>query len=82
MDVSDDATPSAQDGPHWSRWFVVSVCTLAAMAAAAPFIAFSAFRVLTVESTTPIDWVPLQFAPRRAYQEFVKEFESGDVVVV
>jgi predicted RND superfamily exporter protein len=82
MDVSDDAEPSPQEGHHWSRWFVVSVCTLALMAAAAPFIAFSAFRVLTVEATTPIDWVPLQFAPRRAYQEFVKEFESGDVVVV
>jgi len=82
MDVSDAAEPSVQEGHHWSRWFVVSVCTLALMAAAAPFIAFSAFRVLTVEATTPIDWVPLQFAPRRAYQEFVKEFESGDVVVV
>lgn len=55
---------------------------LAAMAAAAPFIAFSAFRVLSVESTTPIDWVPLRFGPRRDYQAFVKEFESGDVVVV
>ena len=82
MDVSDDAKPSAQERRHWNRWFVLSVCTLAAMAAAGPFIAFSAFRVLSVEATTPIDWVPLQFAPRRAYQEFVKEFESGDVVVV
>jgi uncharacterized protein len=82
MDVSDDATPSPQEGPRWTRWFIMSVFTLALLAAAAPFIAFSAFKVLTVEATTPIDWVPLQFGPRRAYQEFVKEFESGDVVVV
>lgn len=80
MDVSDGTMPRQQQ--PWSRWFVVSVCTLAAMAAGAPFIAFSAFRVLSMEATTPIDWVPLRFAPRRAYQEFVKEFESGDVVVV
>ncbi|NQW46286.1 MAG: MMPL family transporter [Planctomycetes bacterium] len=82
MDMSEGTAPPALEGPLWTRWFVVSVCTLALMAAAAPFIAFSAFNVLSVEATTPIDWVPLQFAPRQAYQEFVKEFESGDVVVV
>jgi len=82
MDVSDGTASPELEGPRWTRWFVVSVCTLALMAAAAPFIAFSAFNVLSVEATTPIDWVPLQFAPRQAYQEFVKEFESGDVVVV
>lgn len=82
MDVSDDATPAAPEGPRWTRWFFVSVCTLGLLVASAPFIAFAAFHVLSVESTTPIDWVPLKFAPRRAYEEFAKEFESGDVVVV
>ena len=86
MDVSEDVpdgiAPEGLEGPRWTRWFVVSLCSLALMAVAAPFIAYSAFNVLSVEATTPIDWVPLQFAPRRAYQEFVKEFESGDVVVV
>jgi hypothetical protein len=80
MDVSE-GNASSESRP-WSLWFVSSICMLAAMAAAAPFIAFAAFRVLSVEATTPIDWVPLQFPPRSAYQEFVREFESGDVVVV
>jgi predicted RND superfamily exporter protein len=79
MDVSEDAATAPEP---WSRWFVVSVCSLAVMAAAAPFIAVAALRVLSVEGTTPIDWVPLGFAPRRAYAEFVEEFESGDVVIV
>ncbi len=67
--------------PH-NRWFVASVCTLAAMAAAAPFIARSARAVLEVEAQTPIEWVPRDYPPRRAYEDFTREFESGDVVVV
>jgi len=72
----------ARERPQWTGWFVLSLVTIVLMTVAAPLIAWAAFRVLTVEATTPIDWVPLEFAPRRAYQEFVKEFESGDVVVV
>ncbi|MFM8804456.1 MAG: hypothetical protein ACKOK8_11195, partial [Planctomycetia bacterium] len=41
------------------------VGTGAVRAPASPFIAMAAFRVLSVEATTPIDWVPLRFAPRR-----------------
>ena len=73
--------PYERSAAPWSRWFIVSVCTLAVMAASAPLIAVSAFRVLSVEATTPIDWVPERFGPRRAYAEFVDEFESGDVVI-
>jgi len=80
MDLSDATDPP--DRPRLTGWFVTSVCTLALMAAAAPFIATSALGVLAVEATTPIDWVPRQFAPRQAYEEFAREFESGDVVVV
>jgi len=78
-DVSDVSTHPER---RLTISFWVSVCALAAMAAAAPFIAHSAFSVLAVEATTPIDWVPQRYAPRRAYEEFTQEFESGDVVVV
>ena len=80
MHVSEAA---ARPQPPRSVWpLIVSICTLVFMAATSPFIARSTLAVLSVEATTPIDWVPSEFAPRRAYQEFVKEFESGDVVVV
>jgi predicted RND superfamily exporter protein len=64
-----------------SRLFVLSVVTVAVLLAAAPVIVTSALRILGVESTTPIEWVPESFAPRRAYDQFTREFESGDVVV-
>jgi len=68
--------------PRIGGWFVVSLCTLAVMAAMAPLIARSALAVLRVESTTALEWVPREYEPRRAYEEFVHEFESGDVVVI
>ena len=73
---------SADGPPRVSGWFVVSIVTLALMAASGPFIGRAAVDVLTMDATTPIDWVPQRFPPRRAYQEFTREFESGDVVVV
>ena len=63
------------------RLFVISVATAAALVIAAPLIARSALTVLGVESTTPIEWVPEEFAPRRDYDRFTRDFESGDVVV-
>ena len=64
-----------------SRLFVLSLITVVALLAAAPVIVTSAIGILGVESTTPIEWVPESFAPRRAYDQFTREFESGDVVV-
>lgn len=60
----------------------VSVTTLVVMALTAPFIARSALGVLAVDGTTPLEWVPPAFDPRRDYDEFAALFESGDVVVV
>ena len=79
MDHSERTGAAARP---WTAWFVVSVATLLLMGAAAPFIARAAVTVLSVEATTPIDWVPRQFGPRRDYEAFAREFESGDVVVV
>lgn len=70
----DDSRPG---GPL----LVVSVVTLALLAALAPWIARSASAVLSIPTTTPIEWVPVTFAPRVAYDAFTREFESGDVVI-
>ena len=72
---------SRRPRPPLSWLFVVSVVTVAVLVAAAPVIVRSAIRILGVESTTPIEWVPESFAPRVAYDQFTREFESGDVVV-
>jgi uncharacterized protein len=71
----------ARQRPPWTRLFVVSLVTVGALLAAAPLILTSALSILGVASTTPIEWVPESFAPRRAYDQFTREFESGDVVV-
>ena len=67
--------------PHASRLLPVSLLTLAALAVAAPWIASSAIAILGVDATTPMEWVPATFPPRLAYDQFTREFESGDVVV-
>ena len=69
--------------PAGRRWGMlpVSLCTLAVLGAAAPWIVASAIAVLSVDATTPIEWVPETFPPRRAYDRFTQQFESGDVVV-
>ena len=73
---------SAPAGGSAAAWlFAVAVLTLMALAFATPWIAAAALETLSVESTTPIDWVPLSFGPRRAYDAFVQEFGSGDVVI-
>ncbi|MFM8890289.1 MAG: efflux RND transporter permease subunit [Planctomycetia bacterium] len=71
--------PSTAGSP--SRLFAVSLATIAAITVATPMIARSVIGILGVESTTPIEWVPESFPPRRAYEQFVCEFESGDVVI-
>ena len=80
MDPS--ARPDAAGAAPRSRLFALSMTTLAVMAVASPTIVRSSFAVLAVEATTPMEWVPRTFAPRQAYEQFTREFESGDVVVV
>jgi predicted RND superfamily exporter protein len=64
-----------------SAYLCLSLATLLVLGAAAPWIARSAIAVLSVDATTPIEWVPATFPPRLAYDRFAAEFESGDVVV-
>lgn len=71
-----------RDTPRSVPLFAVSVATLVAMALSAPFIVPAALGVLAVDGTTPLEWVPRGFEPRREYDEFAALFESGDVVVV
>ncbi|MFM7138664.1 MAG: hypothetical protein ACKO1M_16605, partial [Planctomycetota bacterium] len=61
--------------------FRIAIVSLAAFAAAVPWIALTAASVLGLDSTTPIEWVPASYPARVAYREFTAEFESGDVVV-
>ena len=65
--------------PHRSPLLPVSLATLVCLAVAAPWIISSAVAVLGVDATTPMEWVPETFPPRRAYDQFTREFESGDV---
>ncbi|MFM8494546.1 MAG: MMPL family transporter, partial [Planctomycetia bacterium] len=78
-------TPPAQATPDderpGRRLLLVSLVTLVVLGAAAPWIARSAIAVLSVDATTPIEWVPATFPPRLAYDRFTAEFESGDVIV-
>ena len=67
---------------HRVPWFLASVVTLAVMAVSAPWIAWSALSVIAVDGTTPLEWVPPEFAPRQVYDEFATVFDSGDVAVV
>ena len=74
------ALPTDAPQRPWSLF--VSLAALGVMALVAPFIARAAVSVLSVEATTPLDWVPMTFAPRQAYADFARQFESGDVVVL
>jgi hypothetical protein len=76
-----DRGDTARQPPPLTRLFVLSVITVVVLLAAAPVIVTSALSILGVESTTPIEWVPESFAPRRANDQFTRGFESGDVVV-
>ncbi|MEI6239324.1 MAG: MMPL family transporter [Planctomycetia bacterium] len=74
-------TPADASDHPGSSLFAVSLVTLAALAAAAPWIVRSAIAVLSVDATIPMEWVPASFPPRLAYDQFTREFESGDVVI-
>ncbi|MBU6222325.1 MAG: MMPL family transporter [Planctomycetes bacterium] len=73
--------PVAHGDRHACPYLILSLATLVTLAAAAPWIARSAIAVLSVDATTPIEWVPATFPPRLAYDRFTAEFESGDVIV-
>lgn len=75
------ASPPPTSDSHPPQLLPVSLVTLAALAVAAPWIAAAAIAVLSVDATTPMEWVPQTFPPRQAYDQFTREFESGDVVV-
>jgi predicted RND superfamily exporter protein len=79
--MADSPKPVPHDDRHVSAYLCLSLATLVALGAAAPWIARSAIAVLSVDATTPIEWVPATFPPRLAYDRFTAEFESGDVVV-
>ena len=64
-----------------SRLLLLSLLTLLAIALASPWIVSGSLAILGVDSTTPMEWVPATFPPREAYDQFVREFESGDVVI-
>lgn len=78
----DDPSKPAAHG-EWRAFpsLGLSLATLVLLGAAAPWIARSAIGVLSVDATTPMEWVPATFPPRQAYDRFTREFESGDVVI-
>ena len=61
----------------FSFFFALLLCLLAV----APWMVPAALGALQVDATTPIEWVPVSFAPRAAYEKFTGEFQSGDVVI-
>lgn len=63
---------------HRKRFLLLAVYALIAL----PFVAFSAVRVLRSNANSPLDWMPDAMPAKRAYLDFTKQFESGDVVVV
>ena len=74
-----DLPPSRSRWP--SRLFPVSLSTILCLLAVTPWMVPAALGVLQVDATTPIEWVPMSFAPRAAYEKFTGEFQSGDVVI-
>jgi len=66
-DASGPRRPRTWSDPGAARLFRVSIVSLVALIAAAPWIARTAIGVLAVDATSPIDWVPATFPARRAY---------------
>lgn len=73
--------PSTPDDRSGSLLFALSIGTILTAAAVSPWIVRAAIQISAFDSTTPIEWVPETYAPRRAYETFTAEFESSDVVV-
>jgi predicted RND superfamily exporter protein len=79
--MDDLDTTRSQASRQGAPLLGVSLVTLVLLAAGSPWIVRSAIAVLSVDATTPIEWVPATFLPRIAYDQFTREFESGDVVI-
>jgi len=47
-----------------------------------PAIVYGAQRILHTNQNSPFDWVPATFAPRQEYEEFRRDFGSGEVLIV
>lgn len=77
----DAVTGHGRDGGVDRRLFSVGLATLLVLVVTAPAVVRSAIGILSVESTTPIEWVPATYPPRVAYDRFTAEFGSGDVIV-
>jgi len=76
-----DRDPPHDEGRHRLRLFPVSVATILCLLAVTPWMVPAALGVIGVDATTPMEWVPLTFPARAAYEKFTGEFESGDVVI-
>ena len=61
-----DLPPSRSRWP--SRLFPVSLVTILCLLAVTPWMVPAALGVLQVDATSPIEWVPMSFAPRAAYE--------------
>ncbi len=59
------------------RFALLAVYALVAL----PWIVQGAARAMNSNANSPIDWVPSDFPPRRAYDHFRAAFGQGDVVV-
>ena len=78
--MTDRAPPPSRC--RWpARLFPLSLATILCLVAVTPWMVPAALGVLQVDATSPIEWVPLSFAPRAAYEKFTGEFQSGDVVI-
>ena len=66
--------PSTPDDRSGSLLFALSIGTILAAAAVSPWIVRAAIQISAFDSTTPIEWVPDTYAPRRAYETFTAEF--------
>ena len=79
--MSLEPIPSQKSNAGFSTPWIVSLVTIVLMTLSAPWIATAAMRVLAVDSTTPLEWVPPSFPQRLDYERFSRDFESGDVII-
>ena len=79
--MSLEPIPSQKFNAGFSTPWIVSLVTIVLMTLSAPWIATAAMRVLAVDSTTPLEWVPPSFPQRLDYERFSRDFESGDVII-
>ncbi len=69
---------AALESRYRRRWFVATILMLATR----PLIGFGAHQTMHSMLTLPSRWLPESFPERRALEQFVDEFESGDSVLI